>query len=108
MTALMLASQLVEQPQGWFGPKVALDWPRVYNLRLDPFERCYLTECPGYMMDFWAREMWRFVFAQQKVATLGETAVEFPPMQASASFNLSRVTEIQEAIKKAHGGVSGN
>ena len=28
------------QPEGWFGPKVALDWPRLFNLRLDPFERC--------------------------------------------------------------------
>jgi arylsulfatase len=101
--------QFLEQPQGWFGPKVTLDWPRVFNLRLDPFERCYLTECPGYMMDFWAREMWRFVFAQQQVAKLGETAIEFPPMQAPGSLNLARVKEeIDEAIKKSKQAGTGD
>ena len=29
----------VEQPDGWFGPKVNMDWPGIYNLRLDPFEK---------------------------------------------------------------------
>lgn len=65
--------QFIDQPEGWFGPKVALDWPRVYNLRLDPFERCYMTQCPGEMMDLWAREIWRFVYAQQEVAKFGMT-----------------------------------
>ena len=89
-------------------PKVALDWPSIYNLRLDPFERCAFTECPPQMYDFYGHEFWRFVFAQQEVAQLGQTAVEFPPMQESASFNLTRVKEgIDEAIKKAQGGVSG-
>ena len=101
--------QFLAQPAGWFGPKVALDWPSVYNLRLDPFERCAFTECPPQMFDFYGHEFWRFVFAQQQVAELGQTAVEFPPMQESASFNLSRVKEeIDEAIKKAQGGVTGN
>jgi len=40
------------------------------------------------MMDFYAREIWRFVYVQQEVAKLGETAIEFPPMQAPASFNI--------------------
>ena len=97
--------QFLDQPGGWFGPKVALDWPKLYNLRLDPFERAYFDQAPPYMMDFYAHEFWRFVFVQQEVAKLGGTAVEFPPMQASASFNLSRVKEqIDEAIKKAHPG----
>jgi arylsulfatase A-like enzyme len=97
--------QFIDQPEGWFGPKVALDWPRVYNLRLDPFERCYMTQCPADMMDFWAREIWRFVYVQQEVAKYGATFVQFPPMQAPASFNLSNVKDqIYEAIKSAHGG----
>jgi arylsulfatase A-like enzyme len=94
--------QFISQPAGWFGPKVMLDWPSLYNLRLDPFERCAFTECPPQMFDFYGHEFWRFVFVQQEVANLGETAVEFPPMQAPASFNLSRVKEqIQEAIEKS-------
>jgi arylsulfatase len=94
--------QFISQPAGWFGPKVMLDWPSLYNLRLDPFERCAFTECPPQMFDFYGHEFWRFVFVQQEVAKLGETAVEFPPMQAPASFNLSVVKEqIQEAIEKS-------
>ncbi len=94
--------QFIDQPAGWFGPKVALDWPRLYNLRLDPFERCFFDQCPPEMMDFYGHEFWRFVFVQQEVAKLGETAIQFPPMQAPASFNLSRVkAEIEEAIHKS-------
>jgi arylsulfatase A-like enzyme len=98
--------QFLDQPEGWFGPKEALDWPRVYNLRLDPFERCYLTKCPADLMDFWAHEIWRFVFVQQEVAKVDDTFVAFPPMQAPASFNLENVREqLLSAIKSAHGGV---
>ena len=56
--------QFLAQPTGWFGPKVSLDWPSIYNLRLDPFERCSLSECPPQMYDFYAHEFWRFVYAQ--------------------------------------------
>jgi arylsulfatase len=38
------------------------------------------------------------------VAKLGETAIEFPPMQASASFNLTNVKEKIEAAIGAHQG----
>ena len=93
------------QPAGWFGPKEKLDWPSLYNLRLDPFERCAFTKCPPQMFDFYGHESWRFVYVQQEVAALGETAVQFPPMQAPASFNLTNVRDqILEAIKAAHGG----
>ena len=34
----------------------------------------------GYMNDFMAREFWRFVMVQQKVAELAQTAIEYPPM----------------------------
>jgi hypothetical protein len=34
-------------------------------------------------VDFLAREFWRFVQVQQKVAELAQTAIEHPPMQHS-------------------------
>ena len=44
---------------------------------------------------------WRFVFVQQEVAKLAMTAVDYPPMQRGASFNLDAVkAEIEEAMKK--------
>ena len=55
----------------------------------------------GYMNEFYAREFWRFVVVRQEVAKLAQTAVEFPPMQAPASFNLDAVKkEIQEKLKE--------
>jgi len=93
------------QPEGWFGPKVALDWPRLFNLRLDPFERCWFNNCPPEMMDVYGHEFWRFVYVQQEVAQMGETFVQFPPMQKPASFNLENVRDqILAAIGAAHGG----
>lgn len=100
--------QFYDQPGGWPGPKVAFDIPNIYNLRQDPFERTaivnYSEGAPAYFNNFPGREAWRFVFVQQVVFQLGETAVEFPPMQAPASFSLTRVKEqIQELIKKREG-----
>ena len=93
------------QPEGWFGPKVALDWPRLFNLRLDPFERCWFNNCPPEMMEVYGHEFWRFVYVQQEVAQMGETFVQFPPMQKPASFNLENVRDqILAAIGAAHGG----
>lgn len=56
-----------------------------------------------YMMSFYAREFWRFVFVQQQVAALVKTAIEFPPMQKGASFNLEAVKgQIEAAIQARH------
>ena len=41
---------------------------------------------------------------QQAVANLAKTAIEFPPMQAPASFNLEAVKkEIEEKLKQQQG-----
>jgi arylsulfatase A-like enzyme len=101
--------QFYEQPQGWPGPKVAADMPKIYNIRQDPFERTPILNfgegAPAWFNEFFGREGWRFVFVQDVVLQLGETAIEFPPMQAPASFSLTRVKEeIQEMIKHVHGG----
>jgi arylsulfatase len=87
----------IDQPDGWFGPKVHLDWPGIVNLRLDPFEKMGLNQSL-FAANWWAFEFWRFVFVQQEVAKLAQTAIDFPPMQPGASFNLS---EIKAKIEKA-------
>jgi len=103
--------QFYQQPYGWPGEKTTTDMPTIVNLRQDPFERTPSTRGQtlndlggGYMNDFYAREFWRFVLVQQKVAELAETAINFPPMQAPASFNLEAVKrEIDEKIKLHEG-----
>ena len=99
--------QFYQQPLGWPGPKTTTDMPLMYNIRQDPFERTPSINGEtlnnlggGYMNDFYAREFWRFVSVQQKVAELAKTAIDFPPMQAPASFNLEAVkAQIDEMIK---------
>jgi arylsulfatase len=58
----------------------------------------------GYMNDFYAREFWRFVMVQQEVAKLAMTAIDYPPMQDPASFNLDAVKQKIDAMIKAHEG----
>jgi arylsulfatase len=97
--------RFIEQPQGWIGTKVHVDAPVLTNLRLDPFERLdypvgTLTGSQNYFSWF-QYEFWRFVFVQQEVAKLAMTALEYPPMQKGASFNLEAVkAKIEEAMRQ--------
>jgi hypothetical protein len=100
--------QFYTQPDGWPGPKVAIDMPLIVNIRQDPFERTPILSfgegAPAWFNEFFGREAWRFVLVQDVVAKLGETAIDFPPMQAPASFNLTNVKEKIQAAIKAHEG----
>jgi arylsulfatase A-like enzyme len=100
-----------EQPQGWPGPKVTTDMPTMVNLRQDPFERTpsiggqsLNDQGGGYMNDFMAREFWRFVLVQQYVGKLALTAVDYPPMQDPATFNLDAVKTKIDAMMREHRG----
>jgi arylsulfatase A-like enzyme len=103
--------QFYQQPYGWPGEKVTTDMPTIVNIRQDPFERTpsirgeTLNEGGGgYLNDFYGREFWRFVVVQQTVGKLAMTAVDFPPMQDPASFNLEAIkAKIQEMIKAREG-----
>jgi hypothetical protein len=44
-------------------------------------------------------EFWRFVFVEQQAARLAMTAIEFPPMQSGARFNLDAVQAKIEAAR---------
>ena len=60
----------------------------------------------GYVNDFFAREFWRFVLVQQEVGKLAMTAIDYPPMQDPATFNLDAVKEkIEEMIKQHEGAI---
>jgi arylsulfatase len=103
--------QFLQQPWGWPGEKLTTDMPTIVNLRQDPFERTPNIRGEssnegafGYGQDFFAREFWRFVLVQKVVAKAAESAIDYPPMQDPASFNLDAIKKkIQEAIR-AHEG----
>jgi arylsulfatase A-like enzyme len=94
--------RFTDQPNGWLGSTVKLDWPVLTNLRLDPFERTGMpsgTEGSLAFYNWFAFEFWRFTFVQQEVAKAAQTLIEFPPMQKGASFNLEAVkAQIQKAL----------
>jgi arylsulfatase A-like enzyme len=103
--------QFYQQPYGWPGEKTTTDMPTIVNIRQDPFERTPSIRGEnlnnlggGYMNDFYAREFWRFVMVQQYVGKLAQTAIEYPPMQAPASFNLQAVKAQVDELMKQHEG----
>jgi arylsulfatase len=56
------------------------------------------------MNEFFAREFWRFVLVQHKVADLAKTAIDYPPMQDPASFNLEAVKkQIDDMLRNQRG-----
>ena len=99
--------RFTDQPGGWLGGTVKLDWPSLTNLRLDPFERTGLASGDKGSLAYYnwfVFEFWRFVFVQQEVGKLAQTAIEFPPMQKGASFNLEAVKEqIEKALQSQPG-----
>jgi arylsulfatase A-like enzyme len=95
--------RFIDQPNGWFGGTVKVDWPILINLRLDPFERTGLNQSL-FAASWWGNEFWRFVYVQEQVGKLAQTAIDFPPMQKGASFNLEAVKAQVEAAMKSHAG----
>ena len=98
--------RFTDQPNGWLGATVNVDWPILTNLRLDPFERTGMPTATGgslFFKDWFVYEFWRFVFVQEVVGKLAQTALEFPPMQKGASFNLEQLKQELDKKMAAHG-----
>src|SRR5262249_38562261 len=100
--------RFTDQPTGWLGATVKVDWPILTNLRLDPFERTgmYNGKDNGSIAyyNWFAYEFWRFVYAQQEIAKAAQTFLGFPPMQKGASFNLEALkAELAKKMEEAKG-----
>lgn len=103
--------RFTDQPSGWLGATQKVDWPILCNLRLDPFERTgmFNGQDGGSLAyyNWFVYEFWRFTFAQQEIGKYAQTFIEYPPMQAGASFNLAALkAELEkkmEAMKSVHG-----
>ena len=99
--------RFTDQPNGWLGATVKVDWPILTNLRLDPFERTgmYNGKDNGSISyyNWFVYEFWRFALVQQEIAKAAKSFIEFPPMQKGASFNLealkAELTRKMEAAK---------
>jgi arylsulfatase A-like enzyme len=95
--------QFIDQPQGWIGPTVVPNMPKLTNLRQDPFERMNwpakgFSEGSIAYYDSFKHEMWRFQIPAQFIPKYAQTFIDFPPMQAGGSFN---VGDLKEKVKQA-------
>jgi arylsulfatase A-like enzyme len=106
--------RFIQQPEGWVGEKTHPDMPILTNLRLDPYERTGWAgngAAEGSMQywDWFKYEFWRFVFVQQEVAKLAKTAIDYPPMQKGASFNLDALkAELAKKMAEAQAAAKGS
>lgn len=84
--------------QIWAEPFVHLRVPKIFNLRMDPYERADITSNTYY--DDLLNHAFLLVPAQQYVGKFLETFKEFPPRQKAASFS---VDQALETLRKATG-----
>jgi arylsulfatase len=87
----------------WANPFTPLRVPKLYNLRMDPYERADITSDQYY--DWIAKNAYMVGLAQMKAAAFLETFVEYPPSQRPASFSIDGVRKrvdkkIDESFKK--------
>ncbi len=83
----------------WAEPFTCLRLPKMYNLRMDPFERADITSNTYY--EWLIRHAFLLVPAQGLAAKFLATFNDYPPRQKPASFNLE---EVVEKLQKPGGG----
>jgi arylsulfatase len=81
--------------QVWAEPFVPLRLPKIYNLRLDPFERADITSNSYY--DWFIDQAYLVLAATAVVAEFLQTFRAFPPRQRAASFTIDQAMEKLEA-----------
>jgi len=89
--------------QVWLEPFVCLRVPKIYNLRMDPYERADVVS--DQYFDFLAKNVYLTVMAQTKAIAFLQTFAEYPPSQLPAEFGINDVQRkvnqaIEESFKK--------
>jgi arylsulfatase len=73
----------------WAEPFTSLRVPKIFNLRIDPYERADITSNTYY--DWLIDHVYLLVPAQDYVGAFLQTFRDYPPRQKAASFNLDEV-----------------
>jgi arylsulfatase A-like enzyme len=85
--------------QVWSNPFTCLRMPKIFNLRMDPFERADIVSDQYY--DFMAKNGYLLQYGVSKVAPFLASFKAYPPSQRPASFTIDQMTE---AVMKSIGG----
>ena len=100
---VVFQEQRAEGQAVWRDPWWKLRAPKIFDLRMDPFEKA--DHDSNTYEDWWVRRAFLIVPAQPFVANYLKTFKEFPPSQAPASFNLDAVMkklqESQQQLERA-------
>ncbi|MEZ8038277.1 arylsulfatase [Vibrio sp. 1F263] len=97
--AVFMEQRATGTMQIWAEPFVTLRLPKLFNLRMDPYENADITSNTYY--DWLLDHAYMFVPAQAYVGKFLETFAEYPPRQKAASFSLDQVMEkLQENHNK--------
>jgi arylsulfatase A-like enzyme len=83
----------------WAEPFTCLRLPKIFNLRMDPYERADVTSNTYY--EWSIRHAFMVVPTQAIVSQFVATFKDFPPRQRPSSFS---VDDIMEVLKKPTGG----
>ncbi|MGQ0593772.1 MAG: arylsulfatase [Gammaproteobacteria bacterium] len=87
----------------WSNPFTCLRVPKIFNLRMDPFERADVVSDQYY--DWMTKNAYLAGVATMKAAAFLETFVAYPPSQRPASFSIDQVRarvdkKIDESFRK--------
>ena len=83
----------------WMEPLVFLRFPKIFNLRTDPFERADVTSNTYY--DWMIDRVYMSYAGQSMVAKFLATFQEFPPRMKAASFTID---DVMEKMEEGFGG----
>jgi arylsulfatase len=81
--------------QVWAEPFVCLRVPKLFNLRMDPYERADVTSNTYY--DWLLDRAFLIVPTQAVVGEFLATFKEFPPRQKAAAFNVNQLMEMMQS-----------
>jgi len=89
--------------QVWANPFTCLRLPKIFNLRMDPFERADVVSDQFY--DFQTKNVYLTEQATTRAAAFLETFIDYPPSQLPPSFSVDQVEKringiIEERMKK--------
>ncbi|WP_458765648.1 arylsulfatase [Cupriavidus basilensis] len=85
--------------QVWANPFTCLRFPKVFNLRMDPYERADVVSDQYY--DWVTKNAYLTAIATMKATVFLETFVTYPPSQKPASFSVDQVRKsVDERIEK--------
>jgi arylsulfatase len=87
----------------WANPFTSLRVPKIYNLRMDPYERADVVSDQYY--DWLAKNDYLIGQGVMRAAAFLDTFVDYPPSQRPASFSIEQIRKgvdrkIDESFKK--------